>query len=72
MDKTYEATARLGATSSTFDPEGTITEFVEAHGNAPEGVPPYALHDRTSNALSISFEADTSKRHLFIPLKNRR
>ncbi|MEK7655121.1 MAG: tRNA pseudouridine(55) synthase TruB, partial [Patescibacteria group bacterium] len=22
MDKTYEATARLGATSSTFDPEG--------------------------------------------------
>ena len=42
MDKTYEATARLGATSSTFDPEGTITEFVEAHGNAPEGVPPYA------------------------------
>lgn len=28
LDKTYEATARLGATSSTFDPEGTITESV--------------------------------------------
>ena len=26
LDKTYEATARLGATSSTFDPEGEITE----------------------------------------------
>lgn len=25
LDKTYEATARLGATSSTFDPEGVIT-----------------------------------------------
>ena len=30
MDKTYEATARLGATSSTFDPEGVITETVGA------------------------------------------
>ncbi|MFH1077941.1 MAG: tRNA pseudouridine(55) synthase TruB [Patescibacteria group bacterium] len=27
MDKTYEATARLGATSDTFDPEGVITEI---------------------------------------------
>ncbi len=26
LDKTYEATARLGATSTTFDPEGEITE----------------------------------------------
>lgn len=26
LDKTYEATARLGATSTTFDPEGDITE----------------------------------------------
>jgi tRNA pseudouridine55 synthase len=42
LDKTYEATARLGATSTTFDPEGTITETVGAHGNAPECVPPYA------------------------------
>jgi len=25
LDKTYEATARLGATSTTYDPEGTIT-----------------------------------------------
>ena len=50
MDKTYEATARLGATSSTFDPEGTITEFVEALGNAPEGrttVRPYTIGHRT-------------------------
>ncbi len=42
LDKTYDATARLGATSTTFDPEGVITEFVGAHGNAPECVPPYA------------------------------
>ena len=28
-DKTYEATARLGATSTTFDPEGTVTESSE-------------------------------------------
>ena len=26
LDKTYEATARLGSTSTTFDPEGEITE----------------------------------------------
>lgn len=26
LDKAYEATARLGATSTTFDPEGTITD----------------------------------------------
>jgi tRNA pseudouridine55 synthase len=26
LEKTYEATLRLGATSTTFDPEGTITE----------------------------------------------
>ncbi len=26
VDKTYEATARLGATSETYDPEGPITE----------------------------------------------
>lgn len=26
LDKTYEAVARLGATSTTFDPEGTITD----------------------------------------------
>ncbi len=36
LDKTYEATARLGATSTTFDPEGTITEIVvEARHGAP-------------------------------------
>ncbi|MEO5927643.1 MAG: tRNA pseudouridine(55) synthase TruB [Patescibacteria group bacterium] len=33
VDKTYEATARLGATSSTFDPEGEIT--VGAYGVRP-------------------------------------
>lgn len=27
LDKTYEATARLGATSTTFDPEGVISEL---------------------------------------------
>jgi tRNA pseudouridine55 synthase len=27
LDKTYEATARLGATSDTFDPEGMISEL---------------------------------------------
>lgn len=38
MDKVYEATARLGATSDTFDPEGTITETVVAIHELP-------LHD---------------------------
>ncbi|MCI0479582.1 tRNA pseudouridine(55) synthase TruB [Candidatus Uhrbacteria bacterium] len=27
MDKVYEATARLGATSDTFDPEGSVSEL---------------------------------------------
>ena len=35
VDKEYEATVRLGATSDTFDTEGVITPFVGAHGNAP-------------------------------------
>ena len=35
MDKTYEATAKLGATSTTFDPEGEITEFVGAGFSRP-------------------------------------
>jgi tRNA pseudouridine55 synthase len=30
LDKTYEAVARLGATSDTFDPEGVITETPNA------------------------------------------
>ncbi|MEN9558204.1 MAG: tRNA pseudouridine(55) synthase TruB [Candidatus Parcubacteria bacterium] len=34
-DKTYDAVARLGATSSTEDPEGTITE-------RPDAIPPTA------------------------------
>ena len=35
LDKTYEATARLGATSTTFDLEGVITETVGANGVRP-------------------------------------
>ncbi|MFH1620546.1 MAG: tRNA pseudouridine(55) synthase TruB [Patescibacteria group bacterium] len=35
LDKTYEATARLGATSTTFDTEGTITETVGARRAVP-------------------------------------
>lgn len=30
LDKTYDATARLGATSSTYDPEGELTEKTDA------------------------------------------
>lgn len=35
LDKTYEATAHLGTTSSTFDLEGVITETVGANGVRP-------------------------------------
>src|SRR3989344_5580913 len=35
LDKTYEATAKLGWTSSTFDPEGVITV-----GAGPRACPP--------------------------------
>ncbi|MBU1348804.1 tRNA pseudouridine(55) synthase TruB [Patescibacteria group bacterium] len=35
MDKTYEATARLGATSDTFDPEGVVTATVGAIHELP-------------------------------------
>jgi tRNA pseudouridine55 synthase len=38
LDKTYEATARLGATSDTYDPEGHIIETVGAIHELP-------LHD---------------------------
>ena len=44
----------LGATSSTFDPEGTITEFVEAHGNAPEGV--YSPYAPTRSDIERAFD----------------
>lgn len=36
LDKTYEATARLGATSTTDDPEGVITPTVGARGARPD------------------------------------
>jgi tRNA pseudouridine55 synthase len=35
LDKTYVATARLGATSTTEDPEGEITETVGARATRP-------------------------------------
>lgn len=35
LDKTYIATAKLGFTSTTDDPEGTITEYVGAQFIAP-------------------------------------
>lgn len=35
LDKEYEATIRLGATSDTFDVEGVVTPTVGAHGHAP-------------------------------------
>jgi tRNA pseudouridine55 synthase len=36
LDKTYEATARLGETSTTDDPEGEISIPVGAHGVHPD------------------------------------
>jgi tRNA pseudouridine55 synthase len=38
LDKTYEATAQLGETSTTFDPEGTITQTVGAQFIAPDQI----------------------------------
>lgn len=35
LDKTYEATARLGATSDTYDPEGTITDVPRTSYQVP-------------------------------------
>lgn len=37
LDKTYEAAARLGATSTTDDPEGEITESLGAGSFSPDG-----------------------------------
>jgi tRNA pseudouridine55 synthase len=38
LEKTYEATARLGATSTTFDPEGEITETPNVHEASLEDI----------------------------------
>lgn len=38
LDKTYEATARLGATSDTYDPEGVITKSAECRVPSTEEV----------------------------------
>jgi tRNA pseudouridine55 synthase len=38
LEKTYEAMLRLGATSTTFDPEGTITEMSEASSPSAEDI----------------------------------
>lgn len=45
LDKTYEAVARLGATSTTEDPEGTITTTVGPNDPHPD-------HDAMESALS--------------------
>lgn len=59
LDKTYEATARLGATSTTFDPEGIIEVKLEAGSlkigqalNSPDSS--FKIPD--SNAIDHAFD----------------